>query len=60
VILGLRTDQGVATADVAGSRFRETIDWAQTNSLATHDPDGRIRLTTCGRLLSNEVFGRLV
>ena len=38
----------------------ETIEWARTIELVTIDPDDRIRLTTRGRLLSNELFARLI
>jgi oxygen-independent coproporphyrinogen-3 oxidase len=60
LILGLRTDDGVPAATANVERFRGTIDWALANGLATADADDRIRLTTRGRLLSNEVFARLV
>jgi oxygen-independent coproporphyrinogen-3 oxidase len=60
LILGLRTDDGVPVAAAGRPRFREAIAWATANGLATHDPDDRMRLTTRGRLLSNEVFARLV
>jgi oxygen-independent coproporphyrinogen-3 oxidase len=60
LILGLRTDAGVPAAAADEGRFRGAIDWAIANDLATRDPDDRIRLTTRGRLLSNEVFARVV
>lgn len=60
VILALRTDDGVMSAAVEGRRFRDAIDWALANGLATADGDARIRLTTRGRLISNELFARLV
>jgi len=41
-------------------RFGPTLDWAIENRLATCDAQGTIRLTTTGRLLSNEVFERLL
>ncbi len=60
VILGLRTDDGVAAATVEVPRFREAMAWATANSLVTRTGDGRLVLTTRGRLLSNEIFARLV
>jgi len=60
VMLGLRTADGVAQAAVAGPRFAGTVAWSLANALATRDADNRIRLTTRGRLLSNEVFERFV
>jgi oxygen-independent coproporphyrinogen III oxidase len=60
LILGLRTDAGVASADVADPVHVEAFAWAEELELLTVDPDDRIRLTTRGRLLSNELFARLV
>ncbi|MGZ6339319.1 MAG: radical SAM family heme chaperone HemW, partial [Candidatus Limnocylindrales bacterium] len=60
IILGLRTDLGVATAGLADPVVIETIAWARDLELVTVDPDDRVRLTTRGRLLSNELFARLV
>ncbi len=60
VILALRTDDGVAGAAVEGARFRDAIEWALANDLLTRDRDARVRLTTRGRLLSNELFARIV
>ncbi|HSK51111.1 MAG TPA: hypothetical protein VLA44_00035, partial [Clostridia bacterium] len=58
-ILALRTDQGVP-ADV-GTRppLAEHLDWATATGLVERTGD-RIVLTTRGRLLSNELFSRLV
>lgn len=60
VVLALRTDDGVDAAIATEPRFAGAIAWAVANGLATHGPDDRLRLTTRGRLLSNEVFARLV
>ena len=60
VVLALRTDDGVPADDLDRPRFRTSLDWAVLNGLATADADRRIRLTTRGRLLSNELFARLV
>jgi coproporphyrinogen III oxidase-like Fe-S oxidoreductase len=40
--------------------FDETLAWADSAGLIEQTADGRIRLTTNGRLLSNEIFARLV
>jgi oxygen-independent coproporphyrinogen-3 oxidase len=60
LILGLRTDNGVASAAVVGQDRVEAFAWAAELELVTIDPDDRIRLTTRGRLLSNELFSRLL
>jgi oxygen-independent coproporphyrinogen-3 oxidase len=60
LILGLRTDAGVAAADVVEAVHADAFAWAKEFELVTVDPDARIRLTTRGRLLSNELFARLV
>jgi oxygen-independent coproporphyrinogen-3 oxidase len=59
LILGLRTDRGVPASDLAGPRT-ELLRWALDASLLKIDEDRRARLTTRGRLLSNEIFARLV
>jgi putative oxygen-independent coproporphyrinogen III oxidase len=60
LILGLRTDRGVPTAVMAASPRAEILAWARSTGLVTAGADDRIRLTTRGRLLSNELFLRLV
>jgi oxygen-independent coproporphyrinogen-3 oxidase len=60
IVLALRTDAGVAAADVDACRFGPALAWALDAGLATHGPDDRLRLTPRGRLLSNELFSRLV
>lgn len=60
VILGLRTDAGIDTSVLAVPALVPTFAWARELELVTVDPDDRIRLTTRGRLLSNELFTRLV
>ena len=60
VILALRTDRGVASATASRPPFAGALDWAATAGLVHATPDDRIVLTTRGRLLSNEVFSRLV
>jgi oxygen-independent coproporphyrinogen-3 oxidase len=58
-VLALRTDDGLP-ADTLSPRCRDTLTWATDMGLATQGADRRTRLTTRGRLLSNEVFARLV
>jgi len=59
LILGLRTDRGVPASDLGGPRS-ELLRWALDASLLRIDDDRRARLTTRGRLLSNEIFAQLV
>ncbi len=59
VILALRLNQGVGL-DVAGDpAFAPTLAWALESGLADRAA-GRVRLTQRGRMLSNEVFSRLL
>lgn len=63
VILGLRTDAGVPVQLGSEPPLSEALGWALDAELVevtTDDGDPRIRLTTRGRLLSNELFARLV
>jgi oxygen-independent coproporphyrinogen-3 oxidase len=60
VVLALRTDAGIPSSAAKAPRFLEPMDWALANGLASAGPDGFVRLTTRGRLLSNELFARLV
>jgi len=59
VVLGLRTDRGVPTTARDEPPLAEAFDWALDAGLLT-TVDDRIVLTTRGRLLSNELFSRLV
>jgi oxygen-independent coproporphyrinogen-3 oxidase len=59
LILGLRTDRGVPASALRGPRDG-VLRWAMDASLLRIDDDRRARLTTRGRLLSNEIFARLV
>ncbi len=59
LILGLRTDRGVPAWALRGRRA-EVVHWALAESLLTIGRDRRARLTTRGRLLSNEIFERLI
>ena len=60
VILGLRTDRGVPLAAAHESPLADAFGWALAAELLDVTPDDRIVLTTRGRLLSNELFSRLV
>jgi oxygen-independent coproporphyrinogen-3 oxidase len=60
VILGLRTDRGVPLAAAHEPPLDETFGWALAAELVDVTDDDRIVLTTRGRLLSNELFSRLV
>jgi coproporphyrinogen III oxidase-like Fe-S oxidoreductase len=60
VILGLRLARGIPS--VAGTRppLAAHLAWAFSEGLVREAADDRIALTTRGRLLSNELFARLV
>ena len=60
VILGLRTDRGVPRTVTRQPAVAAAFEWAETNGLVAADGDDRTVLTTRGRLLSNELFARLV
>ncbi len=62
LILGLRLDTGLAEGDAAAGPLGAHLAWALAAGLVErfNAPGPRIRLTTRGRLLSNEVFARLM
>jgi oxygen-independent coproporphyrinogen-3 oxidase len=60
VILGLRTDRGVPLAMAHEPPLADAFGWALAAELLDVTGDDRIVLTTRGRLLSNELFVRLV
>jgi oxygen-independent coproporphyrinogen-3 oxidase len=60
IILGLRLDAGVPLIAFLEPPFDATLAWADAAGLVEQTGDGRVRLTTNGRLLSNEIFARLV
>jgi len=60
VILGLRTDRGVPLEAAQVPPLDDAFGWALAAELLDVTPEDRIVLTTRGRLLSNELFGRLV
>jgi oxygen-independent coproporphyrinogen-3 oxidase len=60
VILGLRIDRGVPVAAAHEPPLAEHFGWALAAELLAVTDDDRVVLTTRGRLLSNELFARLV
>ncbi|HLE78827.1 MAG TPA: hypothetical protein VI687_00400, partial [Candidatus Limnocylindrales bacterium] len=60
VILGLRTSRGIPVAASCRPPLADHFDWALTGGILEVTADDRIVLTTTGRLLSNELFSRLV
>jgi oxygen-independent coproporphyrinogen-3 oxidase len=59
LILGLRTDRGVPVEAAAARSFEAVATWALGTGLLERRDD-RLVLTIDGRLLSNEVFARLI
>jgi oxygen-independent coproporphyrinogen-3 oxidase len=59
VILGLRLTRGVGLEIARDPAFAPAMSWALESGLADRSA-GRIRLTQRGRMLSNEVFARLL
>ena len=61
-ILALRLDTGLALDDAEAGPLAPHLGWALDAGLLerSRDPESRVRLTTRGRLLSNELFSRLV
>jgi putative oxygen-independent coproporphyrinogen III oxidase len=60
VILGLRTDRGVPRSAAMEPPLGEWFGWALAAELLALADDDRVVLTTRGRLLSNELFARLI
>jgi putative oxygen-independent coproporphyrinogen III oxidase len=60
VILGLRLDTGVPLASAHEPPLADAFGWALAAGLLTVAAEDRVVLTTRGRLLSNELFSRLV
>ena len=60
IILGLRTDRGVPLVAAHEPPLDKAFGWALAAELVDVTDDDRIVLTTRGRLLSNELFSRLV
>ena len=59
-ILGLRLDRGLPRSAALEPPLADVFGWALAAELLTIDEADRIVLTTRGRLLSNELFARLV
>jgi oxygen-independent coproporphyrinogen-3 oxidase len=59
-ILGLRTDRGLPRSAATEPPLADSFGWALAAELLTIDEADRIVLTTRGRLLSNELFSRLI
>jgi oxygen-independent coproporphyrinogen III oxidase len=60
VILGLRTDDGIPLRAANEPPLGDSFGWALAAELLDVTVDDRVVLTTRGRLLSNELFSRLV
>jgi len=60
VILGLRTDGGIPLRAANEPPLGDSFGWALAAELLDVTADDRVVLTTRGRLLSNELFSRLV
>jgi oxygen-independent coproporphyrinogen-3 oxidase len=63
IILALRLDTGVPEAAARSGPLAPHLEWALATGMLERVDDGpatRYRLTTDGRLLSNELFARLV
>jgi oxygen-independent coproporphyrinogen-3 oxidase len=60
VILGLRTSRGIPVAAMLEPPLADHFGWAIAAELLEVTSEERIVLTTRGRLLSNELFARLV
>ena len=59
-ILALRTRSGLAADQADRSVFSQALSWADKNQLVEDDDANVVRLTRRGRLLSNELFVRLM
>ena len=59
-ILALRLDTGLALADAQEPPVGDHLGWALAAELVDVTDDDRVVLTTRGRLLSNELFARLI
>ena len=60
MILGLRLDTGLPLATAFEPPLSGAFGWARSAELLEITPDDRVVFTTRGRLLSNELFARLV
>ena len=60
LILGLRMDDGVPLTAFLDASLADALAWAAEADLVEQTEAGRVRLTIRGRMLSNEVFARLI
>jgi len=62
LVLSLRMSSGALRDDVIRGGFGDALTWGETNRLLGAHPDdsARVQLTLRGRLLSNELFSRIV
>ncbi|MFM9129321.1 MAG: hypothetical protein ACKOPF_05700, partial [Candidatus Limnocylindrus sp.] len=62
LVLALRMARGVVRDVAVRDGFSEAIEWGESHGLlAPHPTDAtRVQLTLRGRLLSNELFSRIV
>ncbi len=60
IILGLRLATGVPLTALLEAPFADVLAWADANGLVERTGTRNVRLTTNGRLLSNEIFARLI
>ncbi len=60
IVLALRTDRGVDAAALGDGTAGEALALALKHGHAELSPEGRVVLTTAGRLVSNELFSRLL
>ena len=62
LVLSLRMSTGVVRDEAMRGGFGEALCWGESNGLLAPHPDDstRIQLTLRGRLLSNELFSRIV
>jgi oxygen-independent coproporphyrinogen-3 oxidase len=58
-ILGLRTDRGIPLGLAGTPEFVDPLAWGAEHGLI-QEADGHLSLTSRGRLLSNELFARLL
>ncbi len=59
-ILGLRVREGIGRHVAERPAVAEALRWGRGHGLIEDDPGGRVALTLRGRLLSNELFARLL
>jgi oxygen-independent coproporphyrinogen-3 oxidase len=60
IVLALRTDRGVTLEEAAEPPLAGVHRWGVDTGLLDVTPEGRLVLTTRGRLLGNELFSQLV